>query len=148
MKRRILGFVAAGILIAAGPSSSNATKRDLEKMQGDWAAVSMVVDGVTLSDDEAQSIFRTVKGNRYTLYLFSKALIKGTFKIDASKKPKTMDVVAADGPEKGKTVPGIYELDGDRLKVCFAPAGQKRPKDFTAKEGSGHTLTVWEREKK
>lgn len=149
MKRPFVLLLAAGILTAAGPPPGDATKKDVEKMQGDWAAISMVVDGVRASDDEAQSIFRTVKGNRYTLYLFNKAISKGTFQIDATKKPRTID----GRPEAGALVEsgpvlGIYEFTGDRWKLCFAPPGKERPADFTAKAGSGHTLTVWEREKK
>jgi hypothetical protein len=43
---------------------------------------------------------------------------------------------------------GIYELEGNTWKVCYAMPGKERPKDFSAKEGSGQTLAVWEREKK
>jgi uncharacterized protein (TIGR03067 family) len=133
------------MLIAAGPADGDATKKDLEKMQGDWAAASMVVDGTKLSDDEAQCLFRTVKGDHYTVYHFNKEIGKGALAIDATKKPKTIDATPAG---KAKPLRGIYELEGDRLKVCFAPPGKDRPTDFEAKEGSGHTLTVWEREKK
>ncbi len=43
---------------------------------------------------------------------------------------------------------GIYEIDGDTFRACFAKPGKERPKDFECKAGSEHTLTVWKREKK
>src|SRR5262249_51646493 len=132
----------------AGFANDDATKKDLDKLQGDWAAVSMVQDGAKAADDEAQSLFRTIKDNKYTVYLFNKPIGKGTFHIDATKKPKTIDAFPANALDKSKPMRGIYQLEGDRLKLCFAAAGKERPKEFESKEGSGHTLTVWEREKK
>ena len=41
--------------------------------------------------------------------------------------------------------PGIYELDGDTLKVCYAIDGGKRPAEFKAKPGSKHVLIVFKR---
>jgi hypothetical protein len=43
---------------------------------------------------------------------------------------------------------GLYELDGDTWKICSALPGKERPEELTSKEGTGHTLAVWEREKK
>ena len=42
----------------------------------------------------------------------------------------------------------IYAIEGGRVKYCTAAAGKERPKEFSSKEGSMHTLVVWEREKK
>jgi uncharacterized protein (TIGR03067 family) len=140
-------FVSALVSVAA-PPQAGATKADLEKLQGDWAEVSVCVDGVKASDDEAQSIFQTIKGDRYTLSLFNKSLVKGTLKIDATKKPKTIDMTTTDGPGKDTTTLGVYEIDGDTLKICSAQPGKDRPQDLTSKKGSGHVLSVWEREKK
>src|SRR5260370_23015281 len=72
----------------------------------------------------------------------------GTFKVDATKKPKTIDVTFTDGPEKGKTSLGIYELDGDTYKICVDPEGKSRPTEFAIKPDSGHILEVLKREKK
>jgi uncharacterized protein (TIGR03067 family) len=141
-------LLAVGLVVAAGPRAGDATKKNLEAMQGDWAAVEFTIDGARATGDEAQCIFRTVKGNEYTLFLFNKPLLKGTFTIDASKRPRTFDAQPLSGPGAGKRVLGIYELEGDRLKICTALPGKERPSDFAAKKGSGHTLTIWEREKK
>jgi uncharacterized protein (TIGR03067 family) len=148
MTRTLLTLLAVGVLSAADPPRDDATKKDLERLQGDWAGVQMIRNGVKVTDDEIQVIFRTIKGNESTLLLFDKALLKETFTIDATKKPKTIDVVSPMGPDKAKSMLGIYEIDDRTLKICLAEPGKARPTDFAAKAGSGHVLTVWEREKK
>jgi uncharacterized protein (TIGR03067 family) len=44
---------------------------------------------------------------------------------------KTIDYTMTDGLTKGKTQLGIYELDKDTVKFCFASPGQDRPGDFS-----------------
>ena len=139
---------AIGFLVAADEPKSDANKKDLERLQGDWAAVSIISDGHKVPDDDVQSLFRTTKDDQYTVFLFRKVIGKGTIKIDATKKPKTVDFLPASAAAKNQPMLGIYDFDGDAWKVCYALSGRERPKEFAAKEGSGHTLAVWEREKK
>lgn len=124
-----------------------ANKKDLTKMQGDWAAVSMIRDGQRIPDDDAQALFRTVKDDTYAVTRFRKPAGKGTFKIDASKSPRRIDAMPA-MPAGAKPLLGIYEWNGEKLRQCLAPPGKDRPREFGAAEGSGHTEIVWEREKK
>jgi uncharacterized protein (TIGR03067 family) len=142
-------LLALAIFLGTNGSASaeDATKKDLEKMQGDWAQVSYVVDGGKLPDDEAQALFRSIKDDKYTIFQFKKVIGKGTIKLDASRKPKTIDATTTAGG-RSLTLLGIYELDQDTLKLCFAPPGKPRPTDFTSRKGSEHRLSVWEREKK
>jgi uncharacterized protein (TIGR03067 family) len=139
-------LLSMALTAVIGDSDADANAKDLEKMQGDWAVVSVVRDGVKEEDDNAQSLFRTVKENQYTVFLFDKAVGSGTFKIDATKKPKTIDSFPAN--LAGKAILGIYQIDGDTMKTCYAPPGKDRPTEFSSKKGSEHTLMVWEREKK
>ncbi len=148
MKRNLLlGACVVFLLAADAAKEDDAAKKDAEKMQGDWAALSMIQDGMKYPDDDAQALFRTVKGDEYTVFRFNDALAKWKFKLDASKKPKTIDIFKPDD-DKAPAVLGIYEFDGDKLKLCVAAPGKDRPTAFESKEGSGHTLSVWEREKK
>lgn len=39
--------------------------------------------------------------------------------------------------------PGIYELNGKTLRLCFAAPGRERPGDFASTPGDGRTFTVW-----
>ena len=146
--RRYMPLLAAAALLVAADRPDDANKKDLEKMQGGWSAASTTIDGQKLGDDEAQVIFRTIKDDTYSVSLFDKPLGKGTFTIDATKKPKTMDSRPSTAAKDAPPMLGIYEIDGDTLRTCFAQAGKERPKDFECKAGSGHSLTVWKREKK
>jgi uncharacterized protein (TIGR03067 family) len=52
-----------------------------------------------------------------------------------------------EGPEKGNTALGIYELDGDEWKLCLTITAKDRPTEFAAKPKSGLGLEVLKREK-
>ena len=73
--------------------------------------------------------------------------VERTFKIDPSKKPKTVDATATAGDSAGKARQGIYVLEGKTAKACFATAGEERPKAFETKADSGHYLWELEKEK-
>ncbi len=147
MKRRSILLLV--LLFAAGAEEpkNNDAARDLKRMEGDWAAVSMEVDGVKVPDEDAMAYFRSVKGDQYTVSRYRKVLGKGTIRLDATKKPRAIDALPAGASGEGKSLLGIYEFDGNKLKLCFARPGSARPTEFASKEDSGHTLTVWQRDK-
>ena len=58
-----------------------------------------------------------------------------------------IDCTLSEGANKGKMQLGIYELDGDTVKFCFAAPGKDRPTDFTTKPGDTRVLSVWKKEK-
>jgi len=66
---------------------------------------------------------------------------QGTIRLDATKHPTQMDTIST----KKEVMLGIYELDGDHYKVCFAPTGKPRPSEFASRPGSGNFLQVWKR---
>lgn len=67
----------------------------------------------------------------------------GTIKLDETKTPKEMDAIST---EK-EVMLGIYVLQENGYKVCFAPAGKPRPTEFSSTAGSGYILQSWERQK-
>jgi uncharacterized protein (TIGR03067 family) len=143
MKRLLPSALAVFVLAAADPADPS--KKDLERMQGDWAAESMTRDGQVFPEEDAQAYFRTIKGDSFTVFRFSKAAGKGTMKLDATKNPKTVDLML-----EGAAAPvaGIYTLDGDTLTLCYGQPGKPRPTKLASEPDSGNTLSVWKREKK
>jgi uncharacterized protein (TIGR03067 family) len=138
------------LLIAADAPKDDATKKDLEKLQGTWVLVSAERDGKKLSDDEAKKTKITVKSDTFVFPDASGigTSQKGIIKVNPSKTPKWMDSKATNNAAQGELSLGIYEIAGGDYKVCFAPPGKDRPKEFSSTRGSGHILQVWKREKK
>ena len=75
-------------------------------------------------------------------------VLKAKFTLDPTKKVKTIDYTIAEGANEGKTQLGIYELDGDTLKFCYAQPGKDRPTEFKTAAESGRTISVWKKDKK
>lgn len=129
------------------------TKKDLKALQGTWVTLKLVVDGKVLvdlkeppKDEEAGTL--TYNEHRWVLKLGDKELARGTSKLDPTKTPKQIDLIHESGPNKGKTLLGIYELDGDDYKGCVAAPGKKRPTEFTSTEGSGQRIILSKRQKR
>jgi len=115
-------------------------------MQGTWTLVSAIEDGAPLPEDKVKQTTIIVKDDTFRFPgLAEDATSKaGTFTLDATKKPKQMDSTSED-----KIVMlGIYEIDEDSYKVCFAPAGAPRPDEFASRQGSARILQIWKRHKK
>jgi len=139
-------ILAVAVLIAADKPPDPVSKKDLDGLQGTWNLVSAMQDGKALPEDKVKQTTIVFKDDTFLFpelaeYATSKS---GTIKIDATKKPKEMDAIST---EK-EVMLGIYKLNGDKYKVCFAPAGKPRPTKLGSTAGSGNILQVWERQKK
>lgn len=125
-------------------------KRDYERLSGTWRLIRALEDGKEVPEDVARNTRLVTKGDQFTI-LGDTGLgtsPSGTFRIDPTKRPKTVDSLQGNGPHKGETILGIYEIiDDDNKRACWAPPGKPRPTDFTSEPGSGHLLQYWRREK-
>lgn len=132
-----IGFMA----LAGVPAFADQTKQDIEKLQGRWKVVSSEFEG-----RPATAVYRPgtlIVIERDELYFtdgFTKSA-RSKFKVDASQKPKAIDI-----GEGKKSIAGIYLLDGDSLKLCLS-LGNQRPKDFATKAGDKTNLLTLKRDK-
>jgi uncharacterized protein (TIGR03067 family) len=112
-----------------------AVKKEIKQFQGSWKAVSIRnVDGKQAPDDQIQNTRLIVEGNKFTL-TSGEATIKGTFTINPSATPRTIDVSLTSMEGKEIKFLGIYQVQGDTRKSCFALPGKERPSQFTSKPG-------------
>jgi uncharacterized protein (TIGR03067 family) len=121
---------------------TEAAREELRKLQGTWIIEQLDENGKKVADAE-------LKGRSITFGATAFLLRKkgGTFdwiakiKIDPTKK--SINAGVEEGSRKGDLLPGIYELDGDTLKLCWSTDGDSRPKDF--KPGDDRLLIVCKR---
>jgi uncharacterized protein (TIGR03067 family) len=145
---RTLIILAAVCLLVGADDAEEAVKKDLKKLQGDWSMVSATQDGETAPKDLVKGSKRVCKDDELTVTIDERLYMKAKIVIDPAKKPRAIDYTVTEGFNKGKKLLGIYELDGDTVKFCFARPGKDRPKDFSADTGSGRTFSVWKRDSK
>ena len=144
MRLHTVVMLTAGLLIATAAAQDDQTQKEVEKFQGTWTVVSAEVDGKP--DEGRKNTPVTFMSTNFTRKAGAKN-VKGTYKLDPAAKPKSIDATFTNGADKGKTAPGIYTLEADSLKICEAPPGKDRPKEFVSKADSGHLLLVLKREK-
>jgi uncharacterized protein (TIGR03067 family) len=137
------------VLLAA---DDRETKSDLAKFQGSWRFISVITNGASAPQAELKGSTITNDGNAFT---FKDQNSKdpqssgaGTFRINATKDPRQLDITFGTGPDKGQTLLGIYRFEGDRVRVCLGVPGKPRPTKFEAPAGSGLVLEVLEPIKK
>jgi uncharacterized protein (TIGR03067 family) len=150
MRTHALMLVVIGSWLAASvsPAAADDTEKELKKFEGTWLLVSSEHNGQQLPKDDLKDFRLTIKGDQFTSKQGTMT-IAGTLKIDPSQKPKVVDATATQDGKKVASL-GIYELDGDAMKVCYVAEGSERPKAFSTKGGTNDKpvmLDVYKREK-
>ena len=149
MKTQLLVITGLGLLLVAcnRQQPAAAPKTDLDRFQGTWYLVSAMKDGNVLPEDKVKQMTIVIKGDtfRFPGLADDDTSREGTIKLDENKTPKEMDTIST---KKDVIMLGIYRMDDNGYKVCFAPAGKPRPTDFASQPGSGNILQSWGREKK
>jgi uncharacterized protein (TIGR03067 family) len=120
----------------SGKGQDEQSKNDHAALQGQWEIVSAESNGEPPPPGLLDGAKFAFSGDKLTL--LGK---EGTFELDAGKRPRQIDFI------RGKTRQiGIYELDGDSLKLCVGPADD-RPKQFNTKPRTDHSLFILKRKK-
>src|SRR5262245_32947253 len=132
----------AGALVVAG-GRDDLVKRELARLQGTWQTVSVEIDGESLGPGVMKDRM-TIKGNAFVLVTHGSST-GGFLTIDPTKRPRTIDTETRLGDNKGTKAVGIYVIEDDTLKVCYAPVPQPRPTEFKTTPKSMRALVIYKR---
>ena len=139
-------ILAVGVLAAAG--EDEAIQKDRKQITGTWRVSPLRktakndLPTTRKNQDDLQS------DGKYMVQREGKTVVAGSTKIDPTKKPKQSEGTYTEGELKGMTVLGIYEIDGDNMRGCFALPGKDRPTEFSSKPGSSQVLIAYKRDKR
>jgi uncharacterized protein (TIGR03067 family) len=127
-------------------AKGKAIEEELKRFKATWRFVEIEVGGQKVPPKAFEKDTLVLKGKSFSSFVAGK-LVHGEFKIDPLAKPKTIDIIFTEGPGKGHSQKGIYELEGDTQKLCIAMPDQPRPTEFVTKPDSDHIIEVLKREK-
>lgn len=117
------------------------------ELEGEWSMMSGFMDGHPMDKSMVKYGKRVTRGSLTSVLFGPQVFMRGTFTLDASKTPREIDVAHTEGMHAGKLQLGIYECDGETLRICYGSPGQARPTDFEPRMGDGKTVAVWKRVK-
>ena len=124
-------------------ASSGATKA----FEGNWIVTAVEVGGRVLSADDMPHLEIRITDGAYKLLNLDEDNKEtgGTFSLNSGTEPKQIDIKPKGGPDDGRTLPGIYEANGDTMKVCYNRAGTKRPSEFSTTNDASAILITYKR---
>lgn len=118
------------------------------EIEGTYTFVSMESNGKPapkVAIDDLKDTKFVIKGSDFTMHT-KLGKQEMTFTLDASKKPKEIDLIRKAPGGKSESAPGIYSLEGKRLTICIDEKGKLRPKDFVTKGFERTSMLVLEKE--
>jgi uncharacterized protein (TIGR03067 family) len=140
MRAIALVLLVTGLFSVFDDPKPEDVKKEFESLNGTWKITKMELEGKDLlaGFGEAEAKFKDKE--------LTSPGIAADLKLDPSKDPKAVDLSYTEGPSAGRTVKGIYKLEGDKLTICRAlKQDGKRPTEFSAPAGSGKMLFEFKR---
>jgi uncharacterized protein (TIGR03067 family) len=136
--------LAGGLLVASVAGVILAQEKALKEIEGTYKVTFVEKVGKVAPKELTESLKVTIKGEELVIAVGDDEK-KAKIKVDASKTPNTIDVTPTEGPEKGKTFPGIYKFEKGELTIAFTEKGD-RPKEFKV-EGEAVLMKMKREEK-
>lgn len=142
-----LVLIAASLLLSGDAPKEDPIKQELDKLQGTWVIVANTQEGKEAPESLRESKRYTIKGDHYSVFFkgAEKPLLEFRIKLDPTSKPKTIDIIGL--KTDAVLLAGLYELDGDTLKICVPVGSGDRPKAFKSEAGSKSGIIVYKRVK-
>jgi uncharacterized protein (TIGR03067 family) len=131
-----------GSLIPSQRAVADNPLTDKEKIQGTWVLSGLERAGQTVPRKEVARLRLKISfsGDRVT-FEYADHKETGMYKLDVGDS-KTIDVVTELNQSKG-----IYQLEGDSLKICGVPSEESRPVEFATRPGTKEVLFLLKRQK-
>jgi uncharacterized protein (TIGR03067 family) len=141
MVSRCLAVVVGLACVAVPAARGDDTSGDAKKLEGTWLVKTATLDGKDVADMKDGQI--VIAGDKLTIKPKDGKETDFTFKLDATKKPKTMRLAFVEKVPSAAPGQVIYALGGDDLKLVIGPP-DKTPTEFTDK---GQPLVTLKRKK-
>jgi uncharacterized protein (TIGR03067 family) len=118
---------------------------DSSALHGIWQVVRAELGGQPMPDDAAAHVELEFSATGYAVRFGGETTDAGTYALAADGTPRGITMTGRVGVNQGRTLPGIVQLQGDRLRVCFSLEGDTAPNAFAAPAGTLCYLATYRR---
>jgi uncharacterized protein (TIGR03067 family) len=106
------------------------------KLDGTWVPVAANVSGQQLPVTQLRVALLIIESDTYRIVDRTSQVVDcGELRLDEAVVPCALDIIGLEGPNAGRRMCAIIELDGDRLCVCYDLEQQQRPRTMRPVEG-------------
>ena len=114
------------------------------KLEGNWQMVRAELAGEPAPELVTTNMMLTLAVGGYEVRYGGVVSDRGTFLVEASTEQRTLLLTGVEGPNAERTIPCIYQLTGDRLRVCYGLDGTM-PEGFSTRLGEARYLATYRR---
>lgn len=114
-------------------------------LHGTWQVVKAELGGQPMPADAAAHVELEFTAEGYAVRFGDTVTDAGHYSILAAEPHHQIKMAGQSGVNAGRTIPGIIQLQGDRLRLCFALEGEKSPVAFSAPAGTLCYLATYRR---
>lgn len=112
----------------------------MSNLQGTWRPVRAELDGEAAPDLALERMELVLRSDAYSVSFAGAIHDRGVFAHTAT----TLTLTAQQGANDGRIIPAIYQLAGDRLRICYGLDGVL-PLAFATQAGSQRYLVTYRR---
>ncbi len=113
-------------------------------LDGTWQLLRAEWEGETAHELVTQNTVMELKAGAYVIRFGGETTDEGSFELGNAKSGTTITLYGMAGTNAGRTVPGIYQRIGERLRICFGLDGQI-PTDFSSRAGQPNYFAIYQR---
>ena len=123
-------------IVPAGSTTEPSTRSDDANIQGKWRVVFSEDSGRSAPPEALRDILFVITKDTMTMEVGGRKQ-ESIYKLEPSTSPKSIDLTT-----NGQTKPGIYDLQGDTLRICLSEKSNVRPTAFDSQPDSVNDVVL------
>lgn len=116
-----------------------------EGLIGTWKAIALEQNGEPVTLENAQDTRLVFTAKTYAIRKGKDTLERGAYHVEAGPGLASIDLRPENGPDKGRTLKGVYQIEGGALLMCIGTPSAPRPTALAATSGTNHLLFTYKK---
>lgn len=92
-------------------------------IEGTWQPIRAELAGLAAPSEVLEQTELELAGGRYRVRFGGQTSDRGTYVHHPAESPGVLTLFGVEGPNADRTIPCIYQLAGDRLRICYGLGG-------------------------